>query len=164
MQDRTQRATPALGSWVVDSLLDPSGNARALERIARLSADRGPAWGRLTPAGMVVHCQRPLLVAFGVMRVERSLVGRVLGGRAKRRYVTGDAAFDRNLPTERRFIESEPGPFDSERGRLAELVRRFGEPGAITVALHPFFGPLSVPEWDRLMAKHLDHHLRQFGV
>lgn len=148
----------------MDSLLDPAGRARTLARIARLSADARPMWGRLTPAGVVVHCQRPLLVAMGVMRVERGLMGRLFGRRAKRKFVVGDAPFPRNLPTERRFIESEPGSFESERGRLAELVQRFAVPGAITVTVHPFFGPMTVPEWDRLMSKHLDHHLRQFGV
>jgi hypothetical protein len=148
----------------VDSLLDPAGRARTLERIARLTVESRPAWGRLTPAGMVVHCQRPLLVAFGVLRVERSWPGRFFGGFAKRKYILGDAPIPHDLPTERRFIESEPGPFGSERERLAELVRRFAEPGAITVLMHPFFGPVSVPEWDLVIAKHLDHHLRQFGV
>jgi len=27
-----------------------------------------------------------------------------------------------------------------------------------------FFGPLTADEWDRLLWKHLDHHLRQFGT
>jgi hypothetical protein len=148
----------------MDSLIDPAGRARTLERIGALHVDARPAWGRLTAAGMVVHCQRPLLVALGVLRVERSLIGRMFGGFAKRKYVVGDAPTPRNLPTEKRFLEADPGPFESERARLGELVGRFAEPGAIVVTMHPFFGPLSVPEWDRLMAKHLDHHLRQFGV
>lgn len=148
----------------VDSLLDPLGRERVLERMEQLESGMRPTWGRLTAAGMVVHCQRPLLVALGVLRVERSLVGRFLGGFAKRKFVVGDAPTPRNLPTEKRFLEADPGPFDSERARLAELVCRFAEPGAIVVTLHPFFGPMSVPEWDRLMARHLDHHLRQFGV
>jgi hypothetical protein len=29
---------------------------------------------------------------------------------------------------------------------------------------HPFFGQMSRTEWGRLTWKHLDHHLRQFGV
>ena len=29
---------------------------------------------------------------------------------------------------------------------------------------HPFFGALTPAEWSRGMYKHLDHHLRQFGV
>lgn len=148
----------------MDSLLDPAGRERVLERIARLESGMRPAWGRFSAAGMVVHCQRPFLVAFGELSLERKWIGRLFGGMAKRKYVDGDAPFGRNQPTDPHFLESKPGPFESERARLAELVRRFARPGAITVTLHPFFGPLSVPEWDRLMAKHLDHHLGQFGV
>jgi hypothetical protein len=29
---------------------------------------------------------------------------------------------------------------------------------------HPRFGHLSGPEWGRLMYRHLDHHLTQFGL
>jgi hypothetical protein len=29
---------------------------------------------------------------------------------------------------------------------------------------HPFFGPLKAEQWAILMYKHVDHHLRQFGV
>ncbi len=29
---------------------------------------------------------------------------------------------------------------------------------------HPLFGPLSGEEWGALSWKHLDYHLRQFGV
>lgn len=28
---------------------------------------------------------------------------------------------------------------------------------------HPFFGNLNKDEWSRLIYKHLDHHLKQFG-
>ena len=29
---------------------------------------------------------------------------------------------------------------------------------------HPFFGKMSAKEWAILAHKHIDHHLRQFGV
>ena len=34
----------------------------------------------------------------------------------------------------------------------------------LTKAAHPFFGPMTAGEWDLLMARHLDHHLLQFGA
>ena len=37
-------------------------------------------------------------------------------------------------------------------------------PGVIVNKKHPFFGPMTEEEWDTLQWKHLDHHLRQFGV
>ena len=30
--------------------------------------------------------------------------------------------------------------------------------------IHAFFGKLTGEEWGRLMHKHIDHHLRQFGA
>jgi len=50
--------------------------------------------------------------------------------------------------------------------RLAGLIDRFaaGGPAGCTQHPHSFFGPLTPDEWAILMYKHLDHHLRQFGV
>ena len=39
-----------------------------------------------------------------------------------------------------------------------------GGPGVCTNHPHSFFGRLVPEEWAVLMYKHLDHHLRQFGV
>jgi Protein of unknown function (DUF1569) len=46
------------------------------------------------------------------------------------------------------------------------FVERAGKVGlaGITQHPHPFFGELTPEEWDILQSKHLDHHLRQFGV
>jgi LPS sulfotransferase NodH len=49
---------------------------------------------------------------------------------------------------------------------LFGLVNRFVAAGANGCTNHPhsFFGQLTPDEWAILMYKHLDHHLRQFGV
>jgi len=49
---------------------------------------------------------------------------------------------------------------------LSALLERFFENGPRGCTKHPhaFFGQLTPEEWARLMYKHLDHHLRQFGV
>lgn len=48
---------------------------------------------------------------------------------------------------------------------LSPLVRRRAlGPEAAGRRQHVFFGRLTGDEWGRLMHKHLDHHLRQFGV
>ena len=48
----------------------------------------------------------------------------------------------------------------------AVLIDRFAAAGPKGCTTHPhsFFGPLTPDEWAILMYKHLDHHLRQFGV
>lgn len=47
-----------------------------------------------------------------------------------------------------------------------EWADRFAAAGPKGCTTHPhtFFGRLTPEEWATLMYKHLDHHLRQFGV
>jgi len=54
----------------------------------------------------------------------------------------------------------------TERERLRGLIERFTAAGPAGGTMHPhsFFGRLTPEEWATLMYKHLDHHLRQFGV
>jgi hypothetical protein len=56
--------------------------------------------------------------------------------------------------------------FEAECSRLATRIDQVVQRGATKTEglVHPFFGRLSGDEWGRLIYKHLDHHLRQFGV
>lgn len=146
------------------SLSAPAVNAAIIQRLGALAADTQPRWGKLNAAQMLAHCQKPLRVAAGEMKLKRGLIGLLFGRLAKKKFVTGDAPFGQNLPTDPKFLAPEADDFARERAALVELVRRYGETGAVTREPHPFFGPLSSAEWDRLMWKHLDHHLRQFGA
>jgi hypothetical protein len=62
------------------------------------------------------------------------------------------------LPDEREFA--------AERERLLTLTERFVRNGAGFAGqqAHAFFGKMTGAEWGELTHKHLDHHLRQFGV
>ena len=81
----------------------------------------------------------------------------------KKRVLAPDP-FKRDLPTAASFIPEAGLDFEAERARLRGLVERFRGPEALAGRPHPFFGPLAPEEWSALMSKHLDHHLRQFGV
>ena len=146
------------------SLRDTAENKNILQRLEQLRGDASPRWGKMNPAQMLVHCQRPLLVAAGKLPLKRGLLGRLFGRMAKKKFITSDAPFNQNSPTDPRFLDSDAQDFERERDELVGLVQAFAGVGATTRDPHPFFGPLTPEEWDRLMWKHLDHHLRQFGV
>jgi len=58
-----------------------------------------------------------------------------------------------------------PLGFDTDRASVMELVNRIGTlPTDQDCLYHPFFGKLSAKEWGLITHKHMDHHLRQFGV
>ena len=146
------------------SLRESPENAAAVWRIEALRADTSPQWGKMTCAQMLAHCQKPIQLAVGELKMKRGLLGRLLGGWAKKKFVVSEAPFKRNSPTDPKFRIQDERDFELEKTGLIELVRRYGEGGVVTQDPHPFFGPMSAEEWDRLLWKHLDHHMRQFGV
>ncbi len=106
-------------------------------------------------------------MALGEIRPPRgALMARLIGSVIKPKVVGNDEPFRRNSPTMRELVISGERDLDAERVRLCSLIDRFvsGGPSVCTTHPHPFFGPLTPAEWAILMYKHLDHHLRQFGL
>lgn len=147
------------------SLFQVEGLAEMLRRLQALQPGTPAVWGKMDVAQMLAHCQVPLRVASGELRLPRSFLGRLLGGMVKKK-VTGPEPFRRGLPTDARFRVEEPREFAHEQRELMGLLERLQKagPGGLTREPHPFFGPMSAEEWDALLWKHMDHHLQQFGV
>lgn len=147
------------------SLFAPADQAALLARIRSLTPATPALWGRMNVAQMLAHLQIALASAVGETKRPRSLLGRVVGRLAKRSAL-GPKPFGKGLPTDKSFVVKDPREFQRERdgltARLDALAR--GGPSAFTDHPHIFFGPLTPPEWDLLMWKHVDHHLRQFGA
>ena len=149
----------------MNSLLDATENEATLARIQALRADTKPQFGSMGPAQMLAHCCVGFELASGKRTMKRMLMGRILGGFAKK-VALGPKPFKQGLPTAPAFIVRDDRDFTTEQTRLATLVRDFAAGGAdaITRELHPFFGRMTSADWDLLMWKHVDHHLRQFGA
>ena len=54
--------------------------------------------------------------------------------------------------------------FDKQKARFIELVKRFPEHKGPLTLPHIAFGNISTNQWGIAAYKHMDHHLRQFGV
>jgi hypothetical protein len=55
--------------------------------------------------------------------------------------------------------------WDEDRGELIELLDRYRATTPEEIqASHPVFGRIKPNDWDVLVWRHLDHHLRQFGA
>ena len=136
------------------------------QRMDRLRIDSERQWGTMTVAQTISHCGSGLEMALGEIRPPRAFLGRLIGSLIKPKVLGNDEELRRNTGTVKELIVSGERNLDAERVRLGSLIDRFvsGGPSACTTHPHPFFGPLAPEEWAVLMYKHLDHHLRQFGV
>lgn len=150
----------------MDSLFDKKTAEKFIDRIYKLGPGTQPQWGKMNVAQMLKHCQMPLDIAAGNKRPATNPVIRFLFGKRGKRELVEGHEFKRNLPTFREARIMEQCDFEKEREHLITLIRDFQEGGtaALTDKPHPFFGRMSVADWDTLQVKHLDHHLRQFGV
>ena len=147
------------------SIFNKPDNAEIIGRINKLTASSAAQWGTMNVSQMMVHTREPVRVAFGELKLERSVVGILFGWLAKKKLLS-DKPFGKNMPTDKNFIVHNSPDFEEERNRLVAIVKRCAEEGAgaFTIEPHPFFGKLTSREWDALLWKHLDHHLKQFGV
>jgi transposase InsO family protein len=84
----------------------------------------------------------------------------------KPKVLENDEPLRRNSPTVKGLVTQDERDLGRERERLRGLIDRFAAAGPKGCTTHPhsFFGRLTPEEWAILMYKHLDHHLRQFGV
>ena len=136
------------------------------QRIAKIKPDSPRQWGKMKPAQALEHCSRGVETALGDTMPPRVLIGRLLGWIVKPRLMGNDEPLRRNSPTAKSLVVQDERDLETERARLVGLIDRFaaGGPAGCTKHPHAFFGPLTPDEWAILMYKHLDHHLRQFGV
>lgn len=148
----------------MQNLFEPSTATGIIERLNRIEADAKPNWGKMNAAQMVTHCQAPFRVYFGELKLKQALIGILFGRMAKKKLFT-DSPWKKSLPTAREFVVADDRDFQKERESLIGLIRRFvADGGKATPATHPFFGKMTAEEWAMLGYKHLDHHLKQFGV
>ena len=134
-------------------------------RIDKLQPATQRQWGKMDVAQMLAHCSASLDMASGRLNTPRAFVGRLIGPFFKSVY-TNEKPFSRSSPTDPKLVVSDRRDFLREQEQLKLKIRQFHEGGETqcTRHPHPFFGALPPQDWARGMYKHLDHHLRQFGV
>ncbi|MCC6327224.1 MAG: DUF1569 domain-containing protein [Acidobacteria bacterium] len=147
------------------TIFDAKCRDELLERLGRFSTDSERQWGTMSPAQAMEHLARVLEMGMGIKPMKQILPGKLFS-RFFRKEFFGEQPFKKNRPTGPDFIVRDEPEFESTRVRLSDLITEFhkmGETG-LDGKVHGFFGPLNGKQWGETQYKHIDHHLRQFGV
>ncbi|MDB5115251.1 MAG: hypothetical protein JWQ79_743 [Mucilaginibacter sp.] len=147
------------------SIFNADDNAELLNRIDQLAATSHALWGKMNAAQMLAHCRASMNIAFGISKKRRHWLGRVFGHIGKRRLLKV-AELDRLMPTYKTFEITDNRFFDEEKEKFTTLIKSAFLKGEACLVKypHPYFKTFKPGEWSQLNWKHLDHHLRQFGV
>lgn len=145
-----------------ETLLDDAVWEASLERIERLAPDTRPRWGRMSVAQMLAHCAEVQEVMNGKPLEGTPWLLRLAGPLIKRA-VLSRRPYPKGVRTHPQYLQTSEKRFEPEKRRLLAALSEFRASDA-QGARHPLFGPLSAEEAGWGAFKHLDHHLRQFGV
>ncbi len=145
------------------SLFEQAHYEEILSRIDNLKESNVGEWGKMNVGQMVWHCQVPLKVAIKNKPTKKT--GNILIKWFFKKSLYNEKPWRKNLPTSSFARATEEKDFEKERVILRKLVSDFYQLKDRTEwNPHPLFGVFTHDQWGAMQYKHLDHHLRQFGV
>ncbi|MCU0403356.1 MAG: DUF1569 domain-containing protein [Chitinophagaceae bacterium] len=140
--------------------------AEIVNRLKKLNADAERKWGTMTPAEMIRHCRAqidfilnpspdvkiyPTMFRFSPVRW-LALYGIPWPKNSK---TAPELDVTKKL--------TDTTDFDNEKHLILQGLHNLYHADHVE-AIHPLFGKMGKNQWGRVVWKHLDHHLRQFGV
>jgi hypothetical protein len=149
------------------SMLHEPARRRLERRLAALRPDTTPLWGRMSAAGMVCHLTDSFHVVLGhrptgrtSTRIERTLI-RLIALSLPMRWPKG---IETVPEVDQERGGTPPEVFAADVTRLHAAIHEFLTRMPHESLSHPIFGRVSTAEWGRWGYRHIDHHLRQFGL
>ena len=147
----------------IKNLFDTDVKQDITKRIYQLTPESNAVWGKMNVAQMLAHVQVPMGVALGTHTVKGNWLMKLILPLFKKN-LYDEKPWKQGLPTDKTFIMTGfEKDFENEKNQLLDKINRFTEANMINEA-HPVFGKLTKEQWSKATWKHIDHHLKQFGV
>jgi len=142
---------------------DPAYKAEILRRLRTLRPDSQRRWGKMSVGQMLWHVNEAMEGALGRIEVERM---KVPLPRPLLKFLVLNGPWGKGAPTLKRWIpQNDNYDFASEHERCCRLVDDIAsKPLTSAWPDSPMLGRMTGTDVSRLQAKHLNHHLTQFGV
>ena len=148
------------------NLFDAKESQETIDRINKLSHETPNQWGTMNVAQMLAHCNVAYELVYTDKYPKPKGFRKFMIKLFAKNVVVGPKPYKKNSRTAPMFIISDKREFDTEKQRLIDHLQKtqqLGEAHFNGNESHAF-GALTSKEWNTLFSKHLDHHLRQFGV
>lgn len=151
-------------SW--KNLFDQTACQETIKRINKLTPETQGQWGKMNVAQMMAHCNVAYEIPYTDKHPKPNAFAKVMVKLFAKNMVIGDKPYKKNTPTSPIFKMTTKKDFDVEKKRLIDHLNKTQQLGAVHFngLENPAFGNLNDTQWNTLFSKHLDHHLRQFGV
>lgn len=145
------------------SLRNHTARENLIGRLQRLTPVTPHLWGKMDAPRMVCHLSDCLAMGLGELATKPVKAGAFQHFPLKH-LILYVFPMPKGVPTAPELLLTAPDSFDADRQQVIERMERLASVPRGKGPVHPFFGLLSNEEWNSLQHKHIDHHLKQFGV
>lgn len=148
------------------SIFNPQTIEELKQRIHQLDTTSAALWGEMNVYQMLKHCTENEKMLLGEKTFKRLFIGRLFGPMALKSNIKDDSPLNRNSPTHPALKITYNGDLEEEKSLWLRLLDAYPtrKPSDYSSFVHPFFGKMNSDQVSRFAYKHIDHHLRQFGV
>jgi len=150
------------------TVADPDVLRQLADRLGRLTPDSQRRWGTLTPHEMLCHlgdaAEMVLMTRPRTVPVTAPLKGRVLKPLMLWLPIPWPGGVATNPRHDPRREGTRPSEFERDRARAIATLEGMARAAGGLEPVHGIFGPMSCRDWQRWAYRHIDYHLRQFGV
>lgn len=146
-------------------LYEENAYKELLNRIEKLNPDTKGQWGKMNPAQMLTHCAEAQEVLNGSKSLKTPFIIKLFRSFIKK-LVLSDKPYKKGIKTARQYIVSSEIDFQESKNYLLKSLETFEKQSKrdSESKIHPLFGFMTREEKGWASYKHLDHHLKQFGV
>lgn len=137
-----------------------------IDRVNKLSPTSQRLWGKMTVAQMLAHCNVTYELVYDNKHPKPNAFMKFMLKLFVKNTVVSEKPYKHNSQTAPVFLIKDERDFQTEKTRLIDYItktQQLGENHFDNKESHSF-GALTKREWNNMFYKHLDHHLRQFGV
>jgi hypothetical protein len=145
--------------------LSPHAVNELLVRTEKLNPDIKANWGLMSATEMLVHCN---MAHQGILKAPKAdkpatikqLISKFIFFKIR-------SKFPKLAKGPKRFQTAGNAPgasFEEEKSKFIHILNKYPKLDYTLEASHPIFGPLNHQQWGIFVWRHVDHHLRQFGV
>lgn len=135
-------------------------------RIEKIEESSVALWGKMNAYQMLKHCTENDKMLLREKGYKRLFIGRLFGKMALNSNIKNEEPLARNSPTHPDLKFDDLGNLETQKREWISVLDRYprSKPKFETTFIHPFFGKMTEVQISKFAFKHIDHHLRQFGV
>lgn len=151
----------------MQNIFDAKDVQQYIERINLLTPETKQKWGKMNAEQVLAHLNVAYSMVFEPEKHKKpSFIAKFLLSNFVKPKLTNELPYKQNLPTSPAFIISDERNFEEEKKKLIGNIQRVQQLGRIAFEgkEHLNFGKINAQGWNNMFAKHLNHHLEQFGI